>query len=114
MLNDKLEVPDDFLESDVHVAIRGLVMARGPNGEQIPAFIAVRGKLIGQTQSSLIVHTSQESILGPIGDHAIPKETIQGCCKMGSIAVTSRLSLTCSPETALISKFSEVMAARRR
>jgi hypothetical protein len=91
---DKFELPAEWVGSEISVALKGLIMMRGPGGEQVPAFLNIRGTMNGQSASSVFIRVNTECILGPIGDHAIPKETIQGACKIGSINVVNKISLT--------------------
>ena len=92
LVADALQVPSDFVDGTVHVSLKHLVQAKTPNGQVVPAFLAVVGTLLSQTPSSIVVRVSDECILGPAGEHCIPKESIGSVVRVSRIATPRIMS----------------------
>ena len=90
-MEDRLQVPADFIDGTVHVSLKHLVQAKTPSGQVVPAFLAVVGVLQSQTPSSIVVRVSEESILGPAGYHCLPKDSIGSVVRVSSIATAPRI-----------------------
>lgn len=89
---DVCQVPNDFVDDTVHVSLKHLVQAKTPNGQVVPAFLAVVGKFLSQTPSSILVRVSDECILGPAGEHCIPKDAIGCVVRVSRITAPSIMS----------------------
>jgi len=90
MGTDQLEVPSEFVGERIHIALRGMLQAKAPSGEVVPAFIGFEGTMRDQTPSSLIVHLHEDGLLGPMGIKAIPKDVIMCVTKVGGVALLPR------------------------
>lgn len=90
-MSDVFQVPDDFHGDTVHVSLKHLVQAKTPNGQVVPAFLAVVGTFLSQTPSSILIRVSDECILGPPGEMCIPKDTIGAVVRISRIASAPRI-----------------------